>query len=222
MPSGFLMRPLLNGGTFGGRRKPGNPMGLFTGGEVWTGGFYELALEYERGVTGGLVNGLHELWHLQDLEGCYLDSEREPTDQPRREFEASLLAIGHLYGVAALPGGVRVACGSCTVHETDGSDWLVFYFPMSALGHVYPVGGFPFDSTNHESWRTPLDNWLVDVGRRIFPRAPFTLGLVGFETSGNIYAADLVASGLPTKRHEGLLVPDGARLVWHPRTEVDG
>jgi hypothetical protein len=197
-------------------------MGLFTGGKVWTGGFYELALEYERGVTGSLVNGLHELWHLEGLDGCYLDSKREPADQPRHEFESSLLSVGHLFGVAACPGGAQVACGSCTVQETDGSDWLVFYFPMSALGNVYPVGGFPFDSANHESWRIPLDNWLVDIARRIFPRAPFVLGLVGFETSGNIHAADLAASGVPGARYEGLLVPVAGALEWHPRTEADG
>jgi hypothetical protein len=197
-------------------------MGLFTGGEVWTGGFYELALEYDRGVAGGLVNGLHELWHLEGLDGCYLDSKREPADQPRHEFESSLLSAGHLLGVAACPGGGQVACGSCTVQETDGSDWLVFYFPMSALANVYTVGGFPFDSANHESWRIPLDNWLVDIARRIFPRAPFVLGLVGFETSGNIHAAGLAASGVPSMRYEGLLVPVAGALEWHPRTEADG
>lgn len=27
---------------------------------------------------------------------------------------------------------------------------------MSALGNVYPVGGFPFDSAKHDSWRNPI------------------------------------------------------------------
>ena len=194
-------------------------MRVFTGGETWTGGFYELALEYERD-SGGVVDGLNALWKLEDIEGCYLDSAVEPTDQPRRTFEPSLLAAGHLYGVASCPGGLQIACGSCTVEEADGSDWLVFYLPMSALGRVYPVGGFPFDAADHESWRAPLDNWLVEVARRVFSRAPFALGLVGFETSGDVHAADLVASGLPAKRHHGLLVPVTGRIGWHPRTEV--
>lgn len=124
-------------------------MRVFTGGETWTGGFYELALEYERD-SGGVVDGLNALWKLEDIEGCYLDSAVEPTDQPRRTFEPSLLAAGHLYGVASCPGGLQIACGSCTVEEADGSDWLVFYLPMSALGRVYPVGGFPFDAADHE------------------------------------------------------------------------
>ena len=56
-------------------------MRVFTGGETWTGGFYELALEYERD-SGGVVDGLNALWKLEDIEGCYLDSAVEPTDQP--------------------------------------------------------------------------------------------------------------------------------------------
>ena len=82
----------------------------------------------------------------------------------------------------------------CWQTPYEGSDWLVFYFPMSALGNVYPVGGFPFDSAKHESWRIPLDNWLVDIARRIFPRAPFVLGLVGLKTFCFDAAQQAVAS----------------------------
>jgi hypothetical protein len=197
-------------------------MGTFTDGEVWTGGFYELALEYDSGVTNGLVNGLQQLWQLEGLEGCYLDRERDPSEQPRFEFEPSLLASGHLLGVATLPGGSRIACGTCCVQEPAGSDWLVFYSPMSALGHAYPVGGFPFDRANHESWRTSVDVWLADIGRRVFREAPFRIGLVGFETSGAINAADLVTAGIPDRRHFGLLVPSRDGLTWHRRNQKDG
>jgi hypothetical protein len=98
-------------------------MGVFTDGEVWTGGFYELALEYEQGAANGLVSGLQQLWQLGGLDGCYLDRERDPENQPRVDFEPSLVSAGHILGVATLAGGVRVACGSCTIQETDGSDW---------------------------------------------------------------------------------------------------
>ena len=35
---------------------------LFTGEGVWNGGFYELALEYMRGSTPALVDGLSAIW----------------------------------------------------------------------------------------------------------------------------------------------------------------
>ena len=211
------MRPQLNSGTLG---RPVGDMGLFTDDEIWTGGFYELALEYPDGTDEHLIRGLIALWRSQNIAGCYLHRDREPDEQPRLEFEPSLLAVGHLHGVSTLPGGVQVACGTCLVPDDDGSDWLVFYLPMSALGTAFPVGGFPFDHADHAQWRAVIDAWLGDLGRNIFLHAPYRLGLVGFETSGDLRAADLARSGVPQTRYMGLLVPNGDVVEWLPRTEA--
>jgi hypothetical protein len=151
-------------------------MGVFTDNETWTGGFYELALEYPSGTDAHLVRALTELWQSTDIVGCYLKRDIEPEDQPRLDFEASMLSHSHLQGVATLPGGSPVACGTCCVRDDSGSDWLVFYLPMSALGNALPVGGFPFDGGNHETWRRPLDTWLADLGRNLFGLVPYRLG----------------------------------------------
>lgn len=195
-------------------------MGVFTDDEIWTGGFYELALEYPSGTDAHLVQAFTELWHAKDIVGCYLEREVEPEDQPRLEFEASMLSHGHVHGVAILPGGTRVACGSCCVRDDGGSDWVVFYLPMSALGHAFPVGGFPFDGGGHETWRGLLDTWLADLGRNLFQLVPYRLGLVGFETSGDLRAADVASSGIPKTRYVGLLVPSNGTVEWHTRTEI--
>jgi hypothetical protein len=71
-------------------------MGLFTDDEVWTGGFYELALEYGRNPDPELANALQSLWSIDVLEGCYLDPAREPEDQPRLHFEPTLIDHGHV------------------------------------------------------------------------------------------------------------------------------
>ena len=193
-------------------------MGTFSDGDVWSGGFYELMLEYKPGAVNGLMRALEFIWGSDWLDGCYLDSQRDPEQQPKLVFEPSLVAANHLYGVATLPGPIRVACGTCCLQDPSSFDWVDFYFPMSALGQHYPVGGFPFDSGHHESWRIPLDNWLADLGRRIFQEAPFELGLVGFETEADMDAAELIKTGIPSKRYDGLLVPGPDGLVWHPRT----
>jgi len=193
-------------------------MGLFTTEDVWNGGFYELALEYDTGKRPGLIEGLDQLWRCKELEGCYLHADRDPDEQTRLAFQPSLLSAGHLFGVVQLPAPTRIPCGTCTVDEDGGSDWLVFYITMSALGSVYGVGGFPFDSGDHESWRVPLEEWLANIGRRIFSRAPFRLGLVGFETSGEIRASELLG-GIPKQRRMGLLVPRDDGLEWLPRNE---
>ena len=192
-------------------------MGLFTGDDVWNGGFYELALEYRRGDVPGLVDGLAAVWRANAVAGCYLACEREPEDQRRAEFEPSLPFEGHLYGVATLPAGQAVACGTCCIREENGADWLVFYVPMGALGSVYPVRGFPFDEGDHGSWQRELDAWLTDLGHEVFGTAPFRIGLIGFETSGELGADDVLKAGVPAKRHCAVLIPNASTLVLHPR-----
>ncbi len=177
-------------------------------------------MDYPSGTDDHLVRALSALWRSQDITGCYLKRDREPEDQPRLEFEPSVLGLGHVHGVAVLPGGMRVACGTCLVRNDRGSDWLVFYFPMSALGTAFPVGGFPFDNDDHHRWRAIVDTWLGDLGRYIFQHSPYRVGLVGFETSGALRAADLAESGIPQSRCMGVLVPSVDAVEWHPRTEA--
>jgi hypothetical protein len=193
-------------------------MGLFTDDDVWNGGFYEIALEYSRDAGPSLLDGLNAVWRANTVTGCYLDCEREPDNQLRTEFAPSLPFEGHLYGVASLPVGQSVACGTCCVREDDGSDWLVFYCPMGALGRIYPVGAFPFDEHDHDPWRRELEAWLVGLARQIFNAAPFRLGLIGFEASGELRADDLPKTGVPASRPWAVLVPGPSGLLFHPRT----
>lgn len=197
--------------------RPGDSKGLFTDDDVWNGGFYELALEYERGPSPGLVDGLAAVWNADAVVGCYLNPRRDPHHQPRAAFEPSLPFEGHLYGVATLPPGKRVACGTCCVREDRGTDWLIFYCPMGSLERVYPVGGFPFGDDDHDSWRAELEGWLTNIAHQVFAAAPFRLGLIGFETSGELHAVDVLQHGVPAQRHCAVLVPTPGGLVLHPR-----
>lgn len=196
-------------------KKPGT--GIFTP-DPWCGGFYELALEYTSGAPGEVVDGLQRLWMFTELDGCYLDRDREPEDQDRVSFPAALQIEGHLQGVARFTDGARVACGTYVLRDMEGSDWLVFYLPIGSLGRVFPVGAFPFDREDHNGWQVPLETWLAHLGQKLFQFAPYKLGVVGFEISMNNSAAALALTGVPLERDEGLLVPNGGRLAWFPRT----
>jgi hypothetical protein len=126
----------------------------------------------------------------------------------------------HLRGAARLPDGQLTACGTCLIREDDGPDWLDFYLPLGALERVLPVGGYPFESGDHEyrQWQKQLDPWLADFGRRIFDAVPFRLGLIGFEVSGDTHRADLEAYGVPEQRNIGYLVPQDGQLRFFPAT----
>jgi hypothetical protein len=84
----------------------------FTEDEIWNGGFYELAIEV------GAV--LHAIWTHPTLEGCYLDPNTEPHEQQRITSTQALLESGaHLRGLALLPNGQQVACGTCLIRESE-------------------------------------------------------------------------------------------------------
>jgi len=81
------------------------------------------------------------------------------------------------------------------------------------------VGGYPFgDFAESLQWRRPLDDWLAELGRHVYENVHFRLGLVGLEVSGEMYARQL-ASGVPTTRVYGLLVPEGTEIRYYAATK---
>src|SRR5262245_40410376 len=192
---------------------------LFTAEDAWYGGFYELALEVGPRSDERLLAALTALWLNPDLDGCYLDRSREPADQPRSS-DFCLETGSHSLGVASLPNGRRVVCGSCLVRADEGPDWLCFYLPMDSLGTAYPVGGFPFGTEDHWTgpWRYEVEDWLARIGMWIARSVSFRLGLIGHEVSGHVYASEIASNGIPDERYIGYLWPNNESVLYHRRT----
>src|SRR5437879_6075687 len=96
----------------------------FTAPDTWHGGFYELAMQYGPHADHSLKAGLRAIWQRPDLEGCYLRSDVEPSQQQRVAPSLAVqLSNGHVRGIAILPNGHRVACGTVVVREAEGDDW---------------------------------------------------------------------------------------------------
>jgi len=189
--------------------------------ETWTGGFYELALEYEHASREILEAALKAMWNFPDLRGCYLRPDESPSRQTRVAPDlAALESNGQLYGAARLPGGAEVACGAFLVQEEDDNAWLGFYVPLGALAKVFNVGAYPFDNDPaSQAWREPLEDWLARIGQAVFTNAPFSLGLVGFEVSGTTSARQLALSEVPAKRSIGYLHATAKKLNWYPTNQ---
>jgi hypothetical protein len=196
------------------------PRRVFTPDDTWNGGCFELALEVGPRSDERLRAVVNALWQCPLLAGCYLDPAAEPWDQPLISPADRPLDSGHrLLGIAALPNGARVACGSCLVREEEGPDWLDFYIPLGALGTAYPVGAYPFGSEPSRHWRAPVESWLAQIGLYVASRSSYSLGLIGWEVSGQVYAAEVAAQGVPSERWLGYLWPsDNAGVVYHPST----
>jgi hypothetical protein len=137
---------------------------------------------------------------------------------------ASLNQLGHLYGLVRLSNGVQTVCGAVAIREDGGPDWLDFYVPIGALEHADPrvnthFPGGPSDTASCSlTWRHPIDAWLAQVGASVHNATGYRLGLIGWEVSGQAYAAD-VAANPPQRRGMGYLIPGEDHLRFLPATE---
>ena len=153
------------------------------------------------------------------MNGCYVAHDVEPSQQPRLSPRLDT----RLLGVATLPDGEQVACGTFIVPEDDGPDWIGLYLPVDALASVYDVGDFPFvDGQLSRAWREPLDDWLRQIAAAVFVAVPFSLALIGYEVSGMAYADEIRSTGVPYERWVGFLWGDAEDLTWYPPTRHEG
>ncbi|MFE5513277.1 hypothetical protein ACFQ9J_22350 [Streptomyces sp. NPDC056529] len=177
----------------------------------WSGGYHELAMEVGSRDDARVQAVLSALRSAADVRGCFGRTDREPEEQgPVPCTVGSLAEFGHLHGRARLPTGHLVVCGCVAIRGgDDGSDRLDFYVPVGALeraGIAY-WDGRPFFGSD------VLDDWLAAIGAETFKRAPFSLGVVGFEVSGRT-GASTPAGRLPRTRDIGYLLPQGDVLRY--------
>jgi hypothetical protein len=54
---------------------------IFTSDDAWTGGDYELYVQFEPASVEGLQSALLKLWSYPLIDGCYLEQSLEPQMQ---------------------------------------------------------------------------------------------------------------------------------------------
>lgn len=186
--------------------------------DAWCGTYYELAMELGPRDDLRLRAALKAVWEQPTLQGCYLLHDVEPERQERVTAESAELApLSALNGLAKLPGGQVVPCGTVIIREDEGPDWLDLVLPLGGLENAFPdLAAFPFYSPPWRSVLEPLEKWLAEIGREVFRVVPFRLGLIGEEVSGYEYSATLADSGIPSEREIGYLWPETGRLSYYP------
>lgn len=187
---------------------------LFTLPDAWSGGFYMLAIEFEP-FDLRTEPAVTRLWQHPSLLGCYYERDKEPEEQPRLAPDPA--HEGHLYGIATLPNGSRVPCGSLLWRFGANPDWLEFYIPTGSLATAYPIGAFPFEYQRNFAWQHEIDEWLASVARYVYEAFPFQVAVIGFEVDlPNLSAVRLQGEGVPEKRFESYLLPTAQGLQWYP------
>ncbi|MFE3825778.1 hypothetical protein [Streptomyces sp. NPDC059092] len=177
----------------------------------WSDSSYELGVEVGSTDDARVQAVLSALWSAADVRGCFAYDGREPHEQePVPCTVASLAEYGHLRGQVRLPTGQLSVCGCVAIRGGDeGSDWVDFYVPLGVLDKAdIPYGdGRPFFRS------AVMDDWLAGIGAEAFGRAPFSLGVIGWNVSGCADSATL-AGRLPERRDIGYLLPRAGVLHY--------
>lgn len=191
--------------------------GLFTSDDdPWSGGFFELSMQFERLSSGLQFRAQAALWGHESLQGAYLHRDLDPSAQPRVE---PAMVADSCYGVATTPNRTHVACSSFWLELGDEGAWLSLALPMQSLGRAYPVGAYPFDDGLPLGWRDTVMHWLRQVASTVHNHVPIDLGLVGWEPADSgLTAAVIRTTGIPSERYDGILIPEGRQLGWYAPT----
>jgi uncharacterized RDD family membrane protein YckC len=197
---------------------------IFTKGDSWDGGFFELRMIYDPEALSAstlLRSAWITLWSHSALEGCVSDRFPEPALQTRVTPQA---AAPHQrqpwYGVATLPIGMRVGCMALMIESAGPNDPSEIHFgvPMGALAGAYPVGAYPIADGLPLAWRSEVSAWLADIAETVFAQAPFRFGMIEHEATLDGVTTTAVR-GVPGMRWEGYLWPEEGRLRWYPPIE---
>jgi hypothetical protein len=183
---------------------------------LWTGGHYELLICLGQPSDAGISEALKSIWGSPLLDGPYRERDRKSADRPKTPPVED-----HLFGLASA-GGSWLPFGTFVVREEDengdrAADFLHLYMPLSGLATVYPVGSYPFGSSESgDKWRPDVDSWFVRLIRELRPPLRFQIAVAGFEVSVTAAAIpDLLESALKSdERFDGIVLPSGENLRW--------
>jgi hypothetical protein len=180
----------------------------------WLNGHYELLMWFEDPYT--FQDTVQKIWSMPQFTGVWLEQEFDPDEDPRLDPQDDMVALEQLvhnfYGVAHLPNGISVPCGT-----TMGTfPWIALFLPLAGLEKVYDVGRFPFGDFGRE-WQPKVDAFLADAGQEIFRATPFQVAAIDFEPDIE-YMKRQIGRPVPEERKHGLLIPNGRDVVWYPAT----
>ncbi len=164
---------------------------------------------------------LLNLWAIPVLNGCFLRIDTEP-DKQEKYSPGEIDHQGHMYGVASLPNGKRSCCGSYWADFENNGCWLSLYIPIGSLASAYDMGAYPFQANEPgtSNWIVEINNWFVNIAKKIHPIAKFEIGIIGFEVDF-FDVEKILATGIPSERWVGFLVVKNNQLEWFPPTRYD-
>ncbi|MBI9051154.1 MAG: hypothetical protein JEZ00_17155 [Anaerolineaceae bacterium] len=194
----------------------------FSKDEQWDGGNYELSIQLGVEDDDQIEKVLQTILSSPSIEGYYLERDKEPDEQePVTSVPKPYETGKQAYCLALMPNEHRIVCGVSIIREEEGFDWVNIYLPMVALSEAYPVGGYPFDKTkSSKNWQKSVDEWLAVMGKLVFANVPYSLGLIGYEVSGETDSKEIAEHGIPEVRYITYLHSTGEDLRRYSKNQA--
>lgn len=159
--------------------------------ETWSGGYYELSIEYNpSGDDKRLNDALSALHMFKFFKGIW----KEKVDYQNKSISlpiliAERLSVEQYYGTLICKTDTILPCVISIIRIEEESDWLDIGIPITALENQYKIE-YPLDKEKNP-WLNDIEVIFIAISELIYNRAPFNLAMIGEEVSGYINHDDI-------------------------------
>ncbi|MEH7351936.1 hypothetical protein [Gottfriedia acidiceleris] len=159
--------------------------------ETWSGGYYELSIEYNPSVDDKRLNdALSALQMFKFFNGIW----KEKVDYQNKSISLPILlevrqSVEQFYGTLICKSGTTLPCMISIIRIEDESDWLDIGIPLTALENLYKIE-YPLDKEKNP-WLKDIDVIFIAISELIYSKAPYNLAMIGEEVSGYINHDDI-------------------------------
>lgn len=148
----------------------------------WTGGFYELSIEFDSADNKGLNQALIALKNFKLFNGFWKDRQDFGSHSITLPITFDEGSVHQLYGMVSLFGGHTLPCLISLIKVQGESDWVDLSIPQATLEQFY---SYKYPLTKKlNPWLAKVDEIFIKIAETIFNHSPFALAMIGEEISG--------------------------------------
>lgn len=151
--------------------------------EKWTGGYYELSMEYHpSGDPKKLNDALDSLYKSDIFHGMWIEKSdycMAPVPLPIHVEEDSVQLFS---GLLSLTTDIQLPCVISIISVCGESDWLDISIPQAILEEKFPYR-YPL-TKELNPWLSEVVELYAKLAETIFKSSPFTIAIIGEEVSG--------------------------------------
>ena len=155
----------------------------YTNPNNWTGGFYELSVEFNPVGNNKRINeALVALQNCNFFDGIWQEREHLQNNAISLPIKIGNDSVNQFYGTVFLSDEFSLPCVITIIRTEEESDWLDIAIPQVILEKLYT---YKYPLTKElNPWLEQVDEVLIKLAEMIYKHSPFDLAMIGEEISG--------------------------------------